>query len=214
MLWMRWVLRQFIHSIRSNIWLTSPFCRVSTRSSRSCQMSSGRRLPGEIKVEARCASSSLPFVCDFAMGTAARTLQDRRVYTGAQGWLIGEKPLPGEEGDCNYYLSNLPADMRLEQLVPFVRERWPIEQCYEEARAANVVWMTIKDAASMACIVILRWSCWHTASLCMNGCRLSKTLQDHLILANRNALLFQRFIETSCSGSSRTWYSGGLLPIM
>jgi SRSO17 transposase len=125
-----------------------------------------------------------------------------------------ERPLPGEEGECKYSFSNLPAEMRLEQLVPFVRGRWPIEQFYEEARAANVAWMTIKDDAGMACIVILPWSCWHTVSLCMNGCKPRKTLQDHLTLAIRNALLFQLFIETSCSGSSRTWYSGGLPPIM
>jgi len=73
------------------------------------------------------------------MGTAARTLQDRRVYTGAQGWLIGERPLPGQQGECKYYFSNLPASLSLEQLVPLVRGRWPIEQFYEEARAANVV---------------------------------------------------------------------------
>ena len=67
------------------------------------------------------------------MGTA-RTLEDQRVYTEAQGWLIGEKPLPGEEGECKYSLSNLPATMRLEQLGPLIRGRWPIEQFYEEAK--------------------------------------------------------------------------------
>jgi SRSO17 transposase len=68
------------------------------------------------------------------MGTASRTLEDRRVYTGAEGWLLGERPLPGEEGECKYYFSNLPAPLRLEQLVPLVRGRWPIEQFYEEAK--------------------------------------------------------------------------------
>jgi hypothetical protein len=191
-----------------------PLCIVSKRSLRLCQMTSGRRLPGGKEAAARCAGSSLQFACDFAMGTTARTLADRRVYTGAEGWLIGEKPLPGEEGECKYYFSTLPATMRLEQLVPFVRGRWPIEQFYAEARAANVAWMTIKDDAGMAYIVILPWSCWPTASLCMNGCGLPKTLQHHQMLANRNALLFPLFIETSCSGSSRTWYSGGLPRIM
>jgi SRSO17 transposase len=70
------------------------------------------------------------------MGTAARTLEDRRVYTGAEGWLIGERPLPGQEREYKYYFSNLPATMRLEQLVPLVRGRWPIEQFYEEAKQA------------------------------------------------------------------------------
>jgi SRSO17 transposase len=70
----------------------------------------------------------------WAIGTAARTLEDQRVYTGAEGWLIGERPLPGEEGECTYSFSNLPADRRLEQLVPFVRGRWPIEQFYKEAK--------------------------------------------------------------------------------
>ena len=111
-----------------------PLCIPTKRSSRSCQRSSGRRLPGGKEAEARCASSSLPFGCDFGLGTAARTLEDGRVYTGAEGWLISEKPLPGEEGECKYYFSNLPAEMRLEQLVPVVRGLWPIEQFYEEAK--------------------------------------------------------------------------------
>ncbi len=68
------------------------------------------------------------------MGTASRTLEARRVYTGAEGWLIGERPLPGEEGECKYSFSNLPSPLRLEQLVPLVRGRWPIEQFYEEAK--------------------------------------------------------------------------------
>ena len=76
----------------------------------------------------------MPFVCDFGLGTAARTLEDRRVSTGAEGWFISERPLPGEEGEYKYYFSNLPADMRLEQLATFVRGRWPIEQFYEEAK--------------------------------------------------------------------------------
>ena len=134
------------------LWLSSPLHRLARektavrakhiqrlcirfkRSLHNCQMSSGSRLLGEKEAAVPCGSSSWPFVCDFAMGTAARTLEDRRVYTGAEGWLIGEKPLPGEEGECKYSFSNLPAEMKLEQLVPLVRGRWPIEQFYEEAK--------------------------------------------------------------------------------
>src|SRR5260221_7754339 len=59
-----------------------PLCIRFKRSLRKCQMSSGRRLPGEKEAVVPCASSSWQFVCDFAIGTAARTLEDQRVYTG------------------------------------------------------------------------------------------------------------------------------------
>jgi hypothetical protein len=74
----------------------------------------------------QCGSSLSLFVCDLGMGTSARTLEDRRVHTGAEGWRVrfAERPLPGQEGECQSYLSHLPATKSFEQLVPFVRGRW------------------------------------------------------------------------------------------
>ncbi len=70
----------------------------------------------------------------WGIGTAARTLDDQRVYTGAEGWLIAERLSPEEEGDYRYDLSNLPPETSLEYLAAVVRGRWPIEQFYEEAK--------------------------------------------------------------------------------
>ena len=68
------------------------------------------------------------------IGTQARTVDDRRVHTGAEGWLIAERPLPEEEGDYQYYFSNLPSDTSRQQLAAIVRGRWPMEQFSEEAK--------------------------------------------------------------------------------
>src|SRR6266536_3489769 len=70
----------------------------------------------------------------WGIGTEARAVDDSRVHTGAEGWLIAERLLPEEEGDYKYYFSNLPSDTSLQQLAAIVRGRWPIEQFYEEAK--------------------------------------------------------------------------------
>lgn len=70
----------------------------------------------------------------WGIGTAARTLDDQRVSTGAEGWLVAERLLPEEEEDYRYYFSNLPRETPLEYLAAVVRGRWPIEQFYEEAK--------------------------------------------------------------------------------
>jgi len=54
--------------------------------------------------------------------------------TGPEGWLLLERPLPGEDGDCKWYYSNLPADTSLERLVALAHARWVIEQFYREAK--------------------------------------------------------------------------------
>jgi SRSO17 transposase len=57
-----------------------------------------------------------------------------RVVTGEEGWLLAERPVPGEEGERRYYYSNLPADVPLERLVTSAHARWVIEQFYEDAK--------------------------------------------------------------------------------
>ncbi|MBC8162252.1 MAG: transposase, partial [Roseiflexaceae bacterium] len=67
-------------------------------------------------------------------GEAGRSLDDFRVYTSAEGWLIGERPREGTSDEIKYYWINLPADTTLNQLAAYVRARWPIEQFYEDAK--------------------------------------------------------------------------------
>ena len=70
----------------------------------------------------------------WATGGAQFSTTHHRVYTGPQGWLLGERPVPGEHGDVKWYFSNLPADTPLERLVELAHSRWPIEQFYEDAK--------------------------------------------------------------------------------
>jgi len=57
-----------------------------------------------------------------------------RLTTGPEGWLLVERPLPGEDGDTKYFLSNLPLDTSLLRLATICHGRWPIEQFYEDAK--------------------------------------------------------------------------------
>ena len=59
---------------------------------------------------------------------------DGTSWTGPEGWLIGERPLPGEEGDLKWFFSSLPADTPLSRLVEGAHLRWPIEQFYDDAK--------------------------------------------------------------------------------
>jgi SRSO17 transposase len=70
----------------------------------------------------------------WAIGGAQFSTSHHRVYTGPEGWLLGERPIPGEHGDLKWYFSNLPADTPLHRLVELAHSRWPIEQFYEDAK--------------------------------------------------------------------------------
>lgn len=54
--------------------------------------------------------------------------------TGQQGWLVFERPLPGEEGDTKYYFSNLPIDTPDVKIVEYVHRRHTIERFYQDAK--------------------------------------------------------------------------------
>lgn len=58
----------------------------------------------------------------------------QHVSTSPEGWLIGERPLPGEKGDPKYYFSTLPPGPSLERLGALAHFRWVIEQFYEDAK--------------------------------------------------------------------------------
>jgi SRSO17 transposase len=70
----------------------------------------------------------------WATGGAQFSTRHHRVNTGPEGWLLGEHPVPGERGEVKGYFSNLPADTPLQRLVELAHSRWPIEQCYEDAK--------------------------------------------------------------------------------
>jgi SRSO17 transposase len=70
----------------------------------------------------------------WATGGAQFSTTHHRVYTGPEGWLLGERPVPGDHGDVKWYYSNLPADTPLQRLVELAHSRWPIEQFYEDAK--------------------------------------------------------------------------------
>lgn len=57
-----------------------------------------------------------------------------RVTTGSEGWLLAERPVPGEDGERKYYYANLPADTALIRLVTIAHARWLIEQFYEDGK--------------------------------------------------------------------------------
>ena len=70
----------------------------------------------------------------WATGGAQFSTSHSRVSTGPEGWLLGERPGPGERGDLKWYFSNLPVDTPLHRLAELAHSRWPIEQFYEDAK--------------------------------------------------------------------------------
>jgi SRSO17 transposase len=70
----------------------------------------------------------------WATGGTQLSTSHPRVCPGPEGWLLGERPLPGERGDLKWYVSNLPVDTPLHRLVELAHSRWPIEQFYEDAK--------------------------------------------------------------------------------
>ena len=70
----------------------------------------------------------------WATGGPQCSTSHHRVSTGPEGWLLGERPMPGASGDRTWYFSTLPADTPLQRLVEVAHSRWPIEQFYEDAK--------------------------------------------------------------------------------
>jgi SRSO17 transposase len=67
-------------------------------------------------------------------GKDDRRANPSRVTTGSEGWLLAERPLPGEDGERKWYYATLPAETPLERLVTLAHARWTIEQFYEDAK--------------------------------------------------------------------------------
>lgn len=70
----------------------------------------------------------------WATGGVQFSTTHHRVYTGPEGWLLGERPVLGKHGEVKWYCSNLPANTPLQRLVEVAHSRWPIEQFYEDAK--------------------------------------------------------------------------------
>ena len=70
----------------------------------------------------------------WATGGAQFSTSHHRVATGAEGWLLGERPVPGKRGEVKWYFSDLPTDTPLQRLVELAHSRWPMEQFYEDAK--------------------------------------------------------------------------------
>ena len=67
-------------------------------------------------------------------GCARHSESHGRSWTGPKGWLLGERPLPGEEGEPKWFFSGLPAETPLPRLVELAHLRWPVEQFYEDGK--------------------------------------------------------------------------------
>jgi SRSO17 transposase len=57
-----------------------------------------------------------------------------RVTTGPEGWLLAERPLPGEAGERKWYYAQMPRETPLARLVARAHARWMIEQFYEDGK--------------------------------------------------------------------------------
>jgi len=67
-------------------------------------------------------------------GCARHSESHGRSWTGPEGWLLAERPVPGEEGEPKWFFSALPAETSLTRLVELAHLRWPVEQFYEDSK--------------------------------------------------------------------------------
>jgi SRSO17 transposase len=76
----------------------------------------------------------------WATGSPRHSTSHSRVFTGPEGWLIGERPLIKEggakekRGELEYYFSDLAEETPLQRLAGLAHSRWVIEQFYEDAK--------------------------------------------------------------------------------
>ena len=54
--------------------------------------------------------------------------------TGREGWLVGERPLPGHAGERKYYWSDLPATTPLARLAELAHRRPSVERGYQDGK--------------------------------------------------------------------------------
>ena len=66
--------------------------------------------------------------------SALRVRRGHADQTGPEGWLIGERPLPGQEGEPKFYWSNLPAATPLARLAELAHRRPGVERGYQDGK--------------------------------------------------------------------------------
>lgn len=65
---------------------------------------------------------------------AIRAKRNQNEAPGPAGWLIGERPLPGHQGDRKYYWSNLSDETPLARLAELAHRRPGIERRYQDGK--------------------------------------------------------------------------------
>ena len=101
-------------------------CTRRRRYWRRCQRTTGRRSPGASTTTHVLRKQFVAVRVHWATGGAQFSTSHHRVSTGPEGWLLGERPVPGDHGDVKWYYSNLPAETRLQRLVELAHSRWPL----------------------------------------------------------------------------------------
>jgi SRSO17 transposase len=81
---------------------------------------------------------------------AVRAALGEQGWPGPERWLLARRAL-GDPTDRAYYASNAPADTPLEAVARAAGARWPIEQCFEEA----------KGEAGLDQYEVRQWPSWH-----------------------------------------------------
>jgi SRSO17 transposase len=93
------------------------------------------------------AGSKGPRVSDWA---AARVVASRGGWPGPPLWLLARRSVT-DPTEVAYYLAQAPADMPLATLARVAAWRWPVEQCFEEA----------KGEAGLDHYEVRHWHSWH-----------------------------------------------------
>jgi SRSO17 transposase len=65
---------------------------------------------------------------------ALRVRRGHADHTGPEGWLLGERPLPEQEGEPKFYWSNLPAATPLARLAELAHRRPGVERGYQDGK--------------------------------------------------------------------------------